>query len=68
MTTWEDLPLVLTTKQAAEVLQVHIKTVEAMCRAGDLPARKVGKAWRIRREDLRAYLSGTIGDVEPGKG
>lgn len=63
---WEDLELVLTTRQAAEVLQVHTKTVEALCRTGKLSAKKVGKAWRIRRDDLWTYLNSTPSDVKEG--
>jgi excisionase family DNA binding protein len=51
-----DLPIVspswLTVEQAAEVLQVAVRTVELWCLTGRLPAhRPVGKrAWRVSTE------------------
>lgn len=36
---------------------VHYRTVWRHIKSGDLVGRKFGKAWRIRRSDLEAYLS-----------
>jgi excisionase family DNA binding protein len=55
---WEDLPLTLTAEDAAEILRVNPKVVRQMCRDGELPANKVGRAWRIDREAVRAYIHG----------
>lgn len=35
-----------------------IKTVHRLIWRGELPAKKVGRIWRVRREDLDAYLAG----------
>lgn len=40
---------------AAERLKLHPKTVLRMIREGRLPARRIGKAYRIRRADLDAF-------------
>jgi excisionase family DNA binding protein len=40
---------------AAERLKLHRKTVLRMIREGRLPARRIGKAYRIRRADLDAF-------------
>jgi excisionase family DNA binding protein len=55
---WDDLPLALTTKEVAEVLRVTETTVKNMLNAGTIPAAKFGRAWRINRDDLLAYLRG----------
>ena len=55
---WEDLPLVLTVEETAQVLRVTAKLITEMCRKGELPAVKVGRAWRIKRDDVLAYLQG----------
>ncbi len=43
---------VLTAKEAAQLLSVHVETIRRLARAGDIPAFKVGKDWRFRREVL----------------
>jgi cysteine desulfurase len=48
----------LTTDEAARALKVSTKTVLRLVRSGQLPACKVGRAYRIRRTDL-------VGGVEP---
>lgn len=40
---------------AAERLKLHPKTVLRFIREGRLPARRIGKAYRIRRTDLDAF-------------
>ena len=46
----------LTPKQVAERLQVTERTVYGWLRRGTLPALKLGRLWRIRSEDLEAFL------------
>lgn len=60
--TWQDLPLVLTTEDVAEVLQLHPNTVKRMAITGQLRAVKVGKGWRYNRADVMAFM----GLAEPG--
>jgi len=56
---WEAVPLVLGVKEAAALLSVHENTIKNMIHRGDLPAAKVGRAWRIKRETVRAMLEDT---------
>lgn len=44
-----------TVDYAAERLKLHPKTVLRHIREGRLPARRLGKAYRIRRSDLEAF-------------
>ena len=48
---------ILTTKQAAELLQIHETTVSQMAAAGDLPGRKLGRDWRFRRSALLNHIT-----------
>jgi excisionase family DNA binding protein len=43
-----------TVEDAAQLLQLHPKTVLRFIKRGRLPATRVGKAYRIRRADLDA--------------
>ena len=54
--TWEDLPLILTTEQVAELLQVHVNTVKHMVADGRLRGVKLGKSWRYNRADVMACM------------
>ena len=49
---------------AADVLQLHPKTVLRFIREGRLAANRIGKAYRIRRADLEA-LTGVALKAEP---
>ena len=43
----------LTTLQAAELLGVSVRRIQAMITSGRLPAEKLGRDWMIDKKDLR---------------
>lgn len=47
-----DLPAILKPCEVAEFLCIHKNTVYKLIKRGDLPAFRVGNAWRIHRKDL----------------
>ena len=46
-----------TPKEVAEALKVKERVILDMLRKGQIRGVKVGKAWRIRESDLRAFVS-----------
>ena len=60
---WTDLPLVLTSEQAAQVLQLTRRTITNMLDRGDLRGVKIGKEWRISRAELVRFVE-TAGSPE----
>jgi excisionase family DNA binding protein len=48
----------LTTDEVLEYLQVNLRTVYRLIKAGKLPAVRVGRQWRFRRSDIDAWLEG----------
>ena len=44
-----------TVYQVAELLGFHHKTIRRMIASEELPAKKYGKEWRIRRIDLEGF-------------
>jgi excisionase family DNA binding protein len=46
----------LTTEEVLEYLQVNLRTVYRLIKAGKIPAVRVGRQWRFRRVDLDAWL------------
>lgn len=52
-----DLPTLLTVNQVAELLQVTPRTIRRNIDWGDIPAKKIGRVWRIPRSFVLEYLS-----------
>lgn len=50
-------PEVMSAEQAARFLQVEEAVVLELAEAGELPGRKLGRAWRFSRAALVAWLS-----------
>src|SRR5437867_4100555 len=42
------LEVLLTSREASQVLKIHPKVLERMAKRGEVPALKVGKFWRYR--------------------
>ena len=56
----------LTAQEAADLLHLHVKRVQALARAGRLPGTRVGRKWLFPRGQLMAMLGGTA--VAPARG
>jgi excisionase family DNA binding protein len=54
----------LTVAEVAHVLRVSNMTVYRLIKAGELPALRVGKNYRIRESELEAFLSAGLIDTE----
>jgi excisionase family DNA binding protein len=46
----------LTDKQAAALLGIHCKTIQRLCRSGQIPAHHIGRFWRLRVSELDSWL------------
>ncbi len=55
---WSDLPLVLTSDQAAAVLQINRRTLTNMLDRGILRGVKIGKEWRVSRAEVMRFVEG----------
>lgn len=51
------MPDLLTVAEVASLLRVSTRTVQRLCAAGDLPAIRVRRSWRIRRADLEELVA-----------
>ena len=47
---------VLTVKDIAEYLDVHPMTIYKYVREGKIPAFKIGKSWRIRKDSMQKWM------------
>ena len=48
----------LTTEEAAALLHLNVKRVQALARSGRLPGRRVGRKWLFDPRELRTRLAG----------
>jgi excisionase family DNA binding protein len=46
----------LNSEQAAELLQIHHKTLPKLARRGEIHGTHIGKLWRFRVSDLNAWF------------
>ncbi len=42
--------------EAANLLRIHPKTLQALARKGDVPCLRMGKYWRFRASSLDAWV------------
>jgi excisionase family DNA binding protein len=56
---WSDtMKEILTPREAAEYLSIHVRTVYRLVKNGEIPGRKVGGSWRFKKLTLDEWLSG----------
>jgi molybdate transport system regulatory protein len=58
----------LSAAEAAELLHLNVKRVQALARSGRLPARRVGRKWLFARQRLEAMVGVEGGPAGPGAG
>jgi len=57
------MPELLTSKEAMAKLRVSPKTFYLLIKNGTIPARKIGKEWRISTTSLEQIFHGKAGEV-----
>lgn len=55
-------PTLLTVSEVADLFRVSSMTVYRLIRNGELPAVRVGRSYRVREDDLHAYLEAQVVD------
>jgi excisionase family DNA binding protein len=59
---------ILTPREAADYLSIHVRTIYRLVKNGEIPGRKVGGSWRFRKDALDEWLSGKERSVFEEKG
>ena len=49
---------VLTPREAAAYLSIHVRTIYRLVKNGGIPGRKVGGSWRFKKDALDEWLLG----------
>lgn len=52
----ERRPTIMTVQEVARYLRVHVVTVYRMIRQGQLPAIRVGRGWRFKKDEIDLWL------------
>lgn len=55
----------LTVEEVAKSLKIHTNTAYKMCRQGSIPAVKVGKEWRIDKQEFIKLMKGKAAPADP---
>ena len=48
---------IMTPRDAAEYLSVHVRTIYRLVKHGEIPGRKIGGSWRFKKDALDEWLS-----------
>ncbi len=48
---------IMTPREAAEYLSVHVRTIYRLAKKGEIPGRKVQGHWRFKKDVLDKWLS-----------
>jgi putative molybdopterin biosynthesis protein len=56
-----------TPQEVADLLKIKKSTVYELIKRGDLKCRKIGKQFRIRRDELDEYINSADNDIQPGE-
>ena len=54
-----------TPQEVADLLKIKKSTVYELIKRGDLKCRKIGKQFRIRRDELEEYINSADNDMQP---
>lgn len=55
---YDEIPLIVDCGYVAMLLGCSLNLVYKLCDEGEIKAFKVGKLWRIKREDLKKFIDG----------
>lgn len=60
---------VLTSHEVADILGVGVDWVRRQCKAGRIPAVKLGRDWKVTRANLRRFIgaTGSVAGAQAGK-
>jgi excisionase family DNA binding protein len=50
---------ILTTREVADLLKLHPKTVNKLAKSGRVPAYRIGRQWRFRKSEILKLLEKT---------
>lgn len=55
-TNWDDVPVIIDLAMLCRLLGISMPTAQKLVNAGDIPAKKVGNAWRVTKDAVKRYV------------
>lgn len=56
------LPLMLTVTQSAIIANTSDRYIRKLCESGEIPSVKLGREWRVKRDEFLEFLGLKIDD------
>lgn len=56
ITSWDEVPVIIDLPYACRLLGKSYEGMKKLCQQNKVPAFKVGKEWRMRKEDLEQFI------------
>lgn len=56
----------LTTEEVMDYLQINLRTIYRLIKAGRIPAVRIGRQWRFHKRDIDAWVAGNRYDTRTG--
>lgn len=53
---WDDLPLIMGLPEVSILTGLGVDRIRQLCAAGEIPAFRVGKKWKVDKNDLRKWF------------
>ena len=57
ITEWEQLPLLLSTREVSNILRISISTAYALVEDQGFPKKRIGKTYKVSRDELKRWLN-----------
>lgn len=64
VTNWQSVPTLFDIPMAARLLGKTAEAVRLLIVSGELPARKVGKEWRLRKDEIMRLMGYAQWEIE----
>ena len=53
---WDDLPLIMGLSDISILTGLGVDRIRQLCADGTIPAFRVGKKWKVEKNDLRKWI------------
>lgn len=60
-------PTIMTLKEVADYLRLHESSIYRLSKAGKIPAYKVGRGWRFKKDKIDEWLHQSQINIEKNK-
>lgn len=57
ITEWEQLPLLLSTREVSNILRISISTAYSLLEEQGFPKKRIGKTYKVSRDELKRWLN-----------